>query len=248
LSALVLFVALLGVWQLYADLGGVDDFLLPSPTDVGAALWNDRGILWSDLLVTGQEVVLGILLAVAVALVLATAIHLFRPMRRAVYPLLIGSQTIPIPMVGILLVAWFGYDIFPKVVIVALVSFFPIVVTTVDGLGAVDPALRKLMRTLGASRWQTFWRVEAPSALPAIFSGAKIAVAVSVIGAVLAEITGSSAGLGHLVQHSLPLFETARAYAAVAVLSAFAVALFAALSLAERRLVPWAHRPSGASS
>ena len=114
--------------------------------------------------------------------------------------------------------------------------------TTLDGLAGVDPELRKLMRTLDASRMQAFRRVEAPSALPALFSGAKIAVAVAVIGAVLAEQAGSSEGLGHLILQAIPQFETARAYAAVAVLSAFAIALFGALALAERLLIPWAHR------
>jgi ABC-type nitrate/sulfonate/bicarbonate transport system permease component len=132
-------------------------------------------------------------------------------------------------------------------VIIALVCFFPIVVTTLDALAAVDPDLRKLMATLDASRWQAFRHAEAPAALPAALSGAKIAVAVAVIGAVFAEYAGSSDGLGHLILQSIPQLETARAYAAVVVLAAFAVLLFALLALAERRLVPWAHRSEGAT-
>jgi putative hydroxymethylpyrimidine transport system permease protein len=241
-SALLLFLGLLGAWQAYTELSGIDSFLLPSPTQVGTALWDDRSLLWSNFVVTAEEMLLGIAVAVCVALVLAFAMHFARPLRRAAYPLLIGSQTIPIPMVAVLLAAWLGYDLAPKLVIVALVSFFPIVVTTLDGLAGVDPDLRKLMRTLDASRWQTFRRVELPSALPALLSGVKIAVAVSAIGAVLAEFAGSSEGLGHLLIQSIPQFETARAWAAVVALSALAVGLFAALSLAERQLVPWAHR------
>jgi putative hydroxymethylpyrimidine transport system permease protein len=145
-------------------------------------------------------------------------------------------------IVAPLLVVWLGYDLAPKLAIIGLICFFPITVTTLDGLAGVDPELRKLMRTLDASRMQAFRRVEAPSALPALFSGAKIAVAVAVIGAVLAEQAGSSEGLGHLILQAIPQFETARAYAAVAVLSAFAIALFGALALAERLLIPWAHR------
>jgi putative hydroxymethylpyrimidine transport system permease protein len=141
-----------------------------------------------------------------------------------------------------LLVVWLGYDLAPKLAIIGLICFFPVTVTTLDGLGGVDPDLRKLMRTLDASRLQAFRRVEAPSALPALFSGAKIAVAVAVIGAVLAEQAGSSDGLGHLILQAIPQFETARAYAAVAVLSAFAISLFGALALAERLLIPWANR------
>jgi ABC-type nitrate/sulfonate/bicarbonate transport system permease component len=161
-------------------------------------------------------------------------------MRRATYPLLVASQTIPIVIVAPLLVAWLGYDLAPKLAIVALICFFPVTVTALDGLRNVDPELRKLMRSLGASRLQTLRRVEAPAALPSVLSGAKIAVAVAVIGAVLAEQAGSSEGLGHLILQSIPQFETARSYAAVVVLSAFAITLFGVIELAERRLVPWA--------
>jgi putative hydroxymethylpyrimidine transport system permease protein len=242
MSAALLVLALIGAWQAYTAISGIDSFLLPSPTQIGSSLWDDRSLLWSNFVVTAEEMLLGIALAVAVALILAFAMHFARPLRRAAYPLLIGSQTIPIPMVAILLAAWLGYDLAPKLVIVALVSFFPIVVTTLDGLAGVDPDLRKLMHTLDASRWETFRRVELPTALPGLLSGAKIAVAVSAIGAVLAEFAGSSDGLGHLLLQSIPQFETARAWAAVVVLSIFAVLLFTALSLTERLLVPWAHR------
>ena len=242
MSALLLFLALIGAWQAYTELSGIDDFLLPAPSQVVSALFDDRSLLWSNFVVTAEEMVLGIAAAAIVALLLAFAMHFARPLRRAVYPLLIGSQTIPIPLVAILFITWLGLDLAPKVAIVALVSFFPIVVTTLDGLSGVDPELHKLMRTLDASRWQTFRRVELPSALPALLSGAKIAIVVSAIGAVLAEFVSSSEGLGHLVLQAIPQFETARAWAAVVILSAFAAALFVALSAVERRLVPWAHR------
>jgi putative hydroxymethylpyrimidine transport system permease protein len=235
-------VALLGAWEAYARLGGVDDFLLPAPTEVARAVWDDRSLLWDNFAVTGREVVLGIAVAVAAGLLCAFALHLSRTLRVAVYPLLVASQTVPIVIVAPLLVAWLGYDLAPKLAIIGLVCFFPVTVTTLDGLASVDPELRKLMRTLDASRLQAFRRVEAPAALPALFSGAKIAVAVAVIGAVLAEQAGSSDGLGHLILQAIPQFETARAYAAVAVLSAFAIALFGVLALAERLLIPWAHR------
>jgi ABC-type nitrate/sulfonate/bicarbonate transport system permease component len=242
MMAALLALVLLGGWQAYVDLGGVDAFLLPAPTEIASSLWHDRGLLWSNFTVTAEEVALGLLVALGAALVCALAIHLSSTLRRTVLPLLIASQTIPVAIVAPLLVFWFGFGTAPKTAIVALVTFFPIVVTTLDGLAGVDPALGKLLRTLGASRWQALRHVEAPSALPALLSGAKIAVAVAVIGAVLAEQAGSSDGLGHLILQSIPQFETARAWAAVALLSAFAVALFGALTLAERWLVPWAHR------
>jgi putative hydroxymethylpyrimidine transport system permease protein len=245
MTAALLVLLLLGGWEAYARLSGVDSFLLPAPTEVAQALWDDRGLLWHNLLVTAQEVGLGILVALAAGLVLAIAIHFSRTLRRAVYPLLVASQAVPIVIVAPVLVLWFGFGIAPKLVIIALVCFFPVVVTTLDALAAVDPDQLKLLRTLDASRWQAFRFAEMPAALPAALSGAKIAVAVAVIGAVFAEYAGSSDGLGHLMLQAVPQLETARAYAAVVLLAAFAIALFAALSLLERRLVPWTHRPEG---
>jgi NitT/TauT family transport system permease protein/putative hydroxymethylpyrimidine transport system permease protein len=247
MSALLLLIALLGAWELYADLGPVDAYLLPPPHQVAQSLVDDRSLLWSNFAVTAQEVALGLLVALVAGVALAVLIHLSSTARRAIYPLAIGSQSIPIPIVAVLLVTWLGYGIAPKLFIVALICFFPVVVTVRDGLARVDPELLKLMRTLGASRLRTLRLVEAPSALPALFSGLRIAVSVAMIGAVFAELSGSTDGLGHLIQQSIPQFETARAYAAVVVLSAFAVGLVAALTLAERRLLPWAHTSRGAA-
>ena len=153
------------------------------------------------------------------------------------------GQTIPIPIIAPLLVVWFGYDLRPKIAIVALVCLFPIVVSTLDALGRTDADLHKLMRSFGASRWQTFRLVEAPAALPGLITGAKLSLAFAGIAAILAEWAGSENGIGHLVLQALPQFETARAYAGVFILAAFSVALFGALSLAERRLLPWAEPP-----
>jgi len=240
LPPLVIVAVLLGAWEAYADLGGIDEFLLPAPTAVARSLYDDRSLLFDQFQTTAGEVLLGIVVAVVLGLACAVALHLSNAVRRATYPLLVASQTIPIVIVAPLLVAWLGYDLAPKLAIVALICFFPVTVTALDGLRNVDPELRKLMRSLGASRWQTLRRVEAPAALPSLLSGAKIAVAIAVIGAVLAEQAGSSKGLGHLILQSIPQFETARSYAAVAVLSAFAITLFGVIELAERRLVPWA--------
>jgi putative hydroxymethylpyrimidine transport system permease protein len=246
MSAGLIVVVLLGGWELYADLGGVDDFILPAPGQIATALWDDRSLLWSNLVVTAEEVGLGILVALVLGFLLAVALHFSGALRRGVYPLLVASQAVPIVIIAPLLVVWFGFGIVPKLAIIALVCFFPVVVTTLDALRSVDPDQLKLMRTLDASRWQAFRWAEAPAALPAALSGAKIAVAVAVIGAVFAEYAGSSRGLGHLMLQAIPQLETARAYAAVVLLAAFAVLLFSALALAERRLVPWAHRrPQG---
>jgi putative hydroxymethylpyrimidine transport system permease protein len=242
--AVILVLALIGVWELYVDLKGPTfSLILPSPHQVAKALYTDRGLLWSSFLVTAQEVLLGILVATVIGCVLSVAIHFSPTLRRATYPLIVGSQAVPVAVFAPVLAYWLGFGILPKLVVVALVSFFSIVVTTTAGLAAVDPDLLKLMRTFDASRLTAFRHVELPSALPSVFTGAKIAVAVSVIGAVFAEYTGSNSGLGYVILVSQPQLLAARTVAAVVVLSLFAIGLFALLALAERLALPWAYGP-----
>jgi putative hydroxymethylpyrimidine transport system permease protein len=226
-------------WELLADALSIEPFLIPAPSDVAEALWRDRDLLAEDGWVTLQEVVLGFALALAAGLAFATALHLSESLRRAFYPVLVASQTVPIIVIAPILVVWFGFGITPKLVIIALICFFPITVNTLDGLRSVDPDLIKLMRTLDARRTRIFLGAEMPSALPYAFSGAKVAVAVAVIGAVFGEWSGSNSGLGHLMLQASAQLETARLFAAVVVLSAFAVALFGLLSLLERRVAWW---------
>jgi NitT/TauT family transport system permease protein/putative hydroxymethylpyrimidine transport system permease protein len=222
-----------------ASVLGLEDYLVPAPSEIAATLWEDRSLLADNAWVTLREVLLGFLLAVAAGLAFAVALHLSPTLRRAAYPLLVASQTIPIVVVAPILIVWFGYGIGPKLAIIALICFFPITVNTLDGLTRADPDAVRMMRTLDASRWQILRRLEAPGALPFAFSGAKIAVAVAVIGAVFGEWAGSSAGLGHLILQDGATIDTARQFASVALLSAMAIALFATLALIERRVVKW---------
>jgi NitT/TauT family transport system permease protein/putative hydroxymethylpyrimidine transport system permease protein len=243
--ALALLLGLLGLWELYVDAGGADPLILPAPHAVAVSLYDDRSLLWSNFLVSAEEILLGIVLAAAAAMLIASAMHFFVTVRRASLPLLIASQTIPIPMLAPILVLWLGFGLLPKVIVVALVSFFSIVVTTLAAFAAVDPELIKLMRSFDASRWRIFRLVELPSALPGVFTGTKIAVIVAVIGAVFAEQSGANAGLGYLFEQSIPQLLTARAFATVVILSLFAIVLFTLLTVAERLVLPWAHRPTG---
>ncbi len=231
-------------WEVLADLLSIEPFLVPAPTEVAEALWEDRSLLAEDAWVTLREVVLGFLLALVAGVALAILIHLSETSRRALYPLLVASQTIPIVVLAPVLVVWFGFGIVPKLLIIALICFFPITVNAYDGLRSVDPELLKMMRTLGADRLQTLRRAELPWALPFIFSGAKIAVAVAVIGAVFGEWAGSDSGLGHLILVSSGELSTSLTFAAIAVLSAIAICLFALLALLERRVVTWKESPA----
>jgi putative hydroxymethylpyrimidine transport system permease protein len=243
---------LLGAWELAARLDVIADalklepFLVPAPSDIAQALWQDRELLIENTWVTLQEVLAGFALSVAAGVAFAVVLHLSPTLRRAFYPLLVASQTVPIVVLAPILVVWLGFGIGPKLAIIALICFFPVTVNTLDGLGSVDPDLMKMMRTLDASRWQTLRRIEAPTALPYLFSGAKIAVAIAVIGAVFGEWAGSSSGLGHLIQEASAQLQTDRTFAAVVVLSAIATTLFALLAALERRIAWWG--PNGPRS
>jgi putative hydroxymethylpyrimidine transport system permease protein len=207
---------------------------------VAAALYDQRAELFSNFGVTVKELVLGILLGVCVAAALALVIHFSTILRRALYPLLVASQAVPIVLVAEVLVIWLGFGLGPKLVIVGVVTFFPVVVTTLASLEATDPELIKLMRTFGASRIQIFRHVEAPAALPGLFTGTKLAAVFAVTGVVFAEQSGSNSGLGYLFTVSIDQLQAPVAFAAVTLLVAFAVGVFALLSAAQRWLLPWA--------
>jgi putative hydroxymethylpyrimidine transport system permease protein len=240
-----LLATLVGLWQIAASTGAIaelfslEDFLVPSPAEIAQSLWENRSLLAENAWVTLREMVFGILSAMVIGVGFAIAMHRWRVVRDASYPLIVASQTIPIVVISPILVVWFGYGLPPKVFIIALVCFFPITVAALDGLRSVDPEAVKMMRSLDASRWQRFWRVEAPTALPHLFTGIKIAVVIAPIGAVFAEWAGSSSGLGHLIQSDTANFDVARQFATVAVLSAMALILMGLATLAERRVIRW---------
>jgi ABC-type nitrate/sulfonate/bicarbonate transport system permease component len=248
LAPLAVIAILLGVWELAARwdwISGalsIEDFLVPAPSDIAESLWRDRSLLADDAWVTVREVVLGFLIALAAGLAFAIVLHLSETLRRAFYPLLVASQTIPPVAIAPILVVWFGFGIAPKLFLVALICFFPITVNTLDGLRSVDPQLITMMRTLGAARIQILGRVELPSALPFLFSGARIAIAVAVIAAVFAEWAGADSGLGHQILIASSQLLTARMFAAIVVLSAIAIFLFALVTIVERLVVTWDNR------
>ena len=241
LPPLLIVVAVLGAWEGYVHIFNVQKWLLPAPSVIAATIADDIGLLSRHTLVTLEEVLVGFALALAGGVVLASGIALSRTAERAIYPFVIASQTIPIIAIAPLLLVWVGYGLAPKIIVVALIAFFPIVVNTVDGMKSADPDVVNLMRTLGASRWQIFLKIRVPSSMPFLFSGTKIAIAVSVIGAVIGEWVGSSEGLGYLMIRSKPQFLTERVFAAIAILSLMGVTLFILVGVVEKIAIPWWH-------
>lgn len=239
---LLALLAALAIWELYVDLAGIDSLVLPAPHAVAQALWLDRSTLWHDLVVTGGEILLGIALAGYVGFAAAVLIHLSSVARRALYPLLVASQAVPVVILAPILVLWLGFGLLPKLVVIALVCFFPIVVTTLAALETVDPELLKLLATFDATRARALRLVELPAALPGLCTGIKLATVLSVIGAVFAEQAGANSGLGFLLSVTVSNQEMAEAFAAVVVLCAFAIALFTLMTVIERRALPWAYR------
>jgi ABC-type nitrate/sulfonate/bicarbonate transport system permease component len=236
-------VALVAAWQAYVALSGVREGTLPSPLEVARALVRDRSLLLSAAGTTLEEILLGYGLAILVGVSLAIVVSSSRLLERAIYPWLVVSQMIPIPALAPVVVLWTGFDIRPKLIVIALVTFFPIAVNTIDGLRASDPELLGLLRTLGASRRQTLRIARLPNALPYVFSGLRVAAAFAVIGAVFAEWVGSTNGLGVLILDYGNETATADVFAAIVVLAAIGVAMFAAVGIAERLAIPWWRAP-----
>jgi putative hydroxymethylpyrimidine transport system permease protein len=233
---------LIALWEGLVFAFDIPQWKLPAPSDIGVELLHSKNLLIFHTWVTLQEIIIGFSVALSTGVFLAILISYYRAVGRLVYPIVIASQTIPIIVIAPLLLIWVGYGLTPKIIVVTLVAFFPIVVNTVDGLRSVDLEMINLMRTLGATRWQIFTKIQIPSSLPFLFSGMKVGATLSVIGAVIGEWVGSNAGLGYLTRMSVPLFLTSRSFAAVLILSVLGVGIFLLASLLERALLPWHHR------
>ena len=239
ISPVLLMGGIVVIWDIAVRLSNVPVWLLPAPSDVLRALVEDRDILLPNALVTFSEVLIGFACAVVAGVGLGIAVYRSPTLNRALYPIIIASQTIPIPALAPLLLVTLGYGLEPKVIVTALVGFFPIVVNTVEGLRATDRDVVNLLRSFGASRGKVFRLAEFPSSLPSIFAGARIAVAICVIGAVFGELVGARAGLGYLMIRAIAQFETPRMVAAIVLLSVMSTGLFATVGLVERAVLPW---------
>lgn len=239
--ALVLTLALLALWEFFVRAGQVSVHVLPSPIAIIQTLINNWSVIYDNTLQTLLETVLGLAIAALLGLLLAITLDISSWVRRAIYPLLITSQTIPIIALAPLLLIWIGYDIRPKLIVVTLYCFFPIAVATIDGLASAEPELIKLLHSMRATRWQILRLVRLPGAMPAFFSGLRIAAAYSVIGAIFGEYVGAEKGLGIYMQKAANSFATINVFAAILVTTILSLLLFGLVSLIERIALPWYH-------
>ncbi len=235
---IVLSLALLG-WSALTAGGELPSFILPSPGDVARAGWETRTLLLPALGTTLLETLLGLAVSVVLGVALAAAVDLSSLLRRAIYPILVASQTVQILAIAPLLIIWFGFGLTSKVLIVVLICFFPLALNTADGLASADPDLVALFRAMGARRGQIWRMVRMPSALPGFFSGLRIAVTYSVVGATIAEWVGGTQGLGLYMLRSKNALATDQVFVGILITSAVSIGLFVLVTLIERAALPW---------
>ncbi len=235
----MLLVAIGGFWEMAVRIWHIPSNILPPPSRIILVIGERWHLLVANSLVTLGEITAGFVVALIGGLALALAIHSSRIVERATLPLVIASQTIPVFARAPLLSLWFGYGMGSKVVMAAIIVFFPIVINTVEGLRAADPDTISLLKVLEATPRQIMVKVRIPQALPFIFSGLKIGVAVSVIGAVIGEWVGAREGLGYLMIHANAQLQVDLVFAAIFCLSVMGVTLYALIGLLERHVVHW---------
>ena len=240
LPPLAIFLALIGVWQLVADYAGFPSYILPSPVAVlQAAFVDDRSALLSAAGTTLTEIVIGFVVAVTFGFLLAVILVASRPLRHGLYPLVIASQTIPILAIAPVLIIWFGFGVLPKILVVLLFAFFPVVINTMNGMNSVERDTIYLMRVLGCSSIGILLRVRIPAAMPYFFTGVRQAAVIAAIGAIAGEWVGAEKGLGPLMIGANSGLQTSVVFAAILFLSVIAIALFAVVTLVERVTIRW---------
>jgi ABC-type nitrate/sulfonate/bicarbonate transport system permease component len=236
---LLLAVVLVVGWQLLAQDGIKNPQVLPSPTRVVSAGWSQRSTIWSEALPTLRETELGFALSFALSWLIAGAMDFSTTVRRAVYPLLVTSQTVPVVALAPMFVVVFGFTLLPKVLLVALATFFPLTASLAEGFATADGEASRLLRSMGAGRWREFWTVRVPGALPFFFTGLRVSITYAIGGAIFAEYAGAERGLGLYLNQMQQVFRLDLVFATVIVVAALSVALFAATYLLERWLTPW---------
>ena len=240
-APLMLAAVILVAWEVLVRVLAVPAYVLPAPSQIAAEIYFDRKIIFSQLGVTLFEIMSGYVLSCVVGFCLSVLIVYSAAFRRGVLPLVVASQTIPVIAIAPLLVIWFGYNSIPRIIITALVAFFPLTISFVTGLQAIEPAFINFFRSLKANEFQIFTKLRFPAALPNIFGGLKVATTLAVIGATIGEWVGASAGLGYLMAQDTAQLNTTRVFASLVVLGAFGMAFFAVVGLFERWSMPWVY-------
>ena len=231
--------AILALWEALSFFEIVPNFMLPSPQQTVEAFIGDFWLLMSHLKVTLLETVIGTLMGVSIGFLSAVLMDRWDPAYKAMYPIIVLTQTIPAVAIAPLLVLWFGYKMMPKVVLIVLITFFPIVVGVLDGFRSADKDAINLLRSMGASRWQIFRHIKFPNALPNFFSGLRITVAYSVVGAVLAEWLGGFAGLGVYMTRVKKSFAYDKMFAVIFLISIISLILIWLVGVLQKKCMPW---------
>lgn len=236
----ILFLTLLVIiWQFIVDSGIIARYILPSPWDVAVVSIRILPELKDHIYTTLQEALTGFMIAILFSVTLAILMDNFTLIKKAVQPLLVVSQTIPIMVLAPLFAMWFGFGLLPKIMVVILVCFFPIVVSLLEGLNTLDPDLLNLMKSMKASRWQMFYLAKFPSSLPNFFSGLKIAATYSIIGAVIGEWMGGMSGLGVYMTRVRQSFALDKVFATILIIIFLSIILFKIIELIQFLLMPW---------
>jgi ABC-type nitrate/sulfonate/bicarbonate transport system permease component len=240
--ALVGLAVLIGLWQLIVWLVNPDPTVLPTPARVVSQAWLNRGALWQNAVPTIEETLIGIAAALVVSAILASAIDLSKIARRVIYPLLVGSQSIPVIVIAPLFVIWFGFGLLPKVLVIILVTFFPTTVGLLEGFNSTEPEASNLIRSMGGGRFQEFVRLRVPTALPFFFTGLRVAVSFAVLAAIFGEWVGATTGLGIYMELEKNALRTDLVFAAVLVTALISMILYSLTFLIQRLTMPWYHR------
>lgn len=239
LPAAILMLALLIIWQA-AAMHMSAAYILPSPVQVIQKLWELRGPLFKAHLPATMEVVgIGLVISIVLGLFLAVIMDMSEIIEKAIYPLVIASQTIPTTALAPLFVLWFGYGIWSKVLVTVLMTFFPITITVFDGFKSVKTEMTELMQTFGADKKQIFLKLKLPAVLPYFFSAIKMAMPLSLIGAAIGEWLGAQSGLGYFSRRMMTQLDGAGVFAPILLLSVAAMILVAVVSIFEKRLIRW---------
>lgn len=235
----ILLLAIGVLWWVATEFGWVASYLVPSPGATWETMISNAGYLWDNTLVTMYETLIGFGLAVAFGLLAAVIMVYSSTMEKTFYPILLFAQVVPKIAVAPLFIVWLGFGMPSKILVAVLIAFFPVVISGVAGLRAVDPEMLQLAATMDASPRQTFMKIRFPTALPHIFSGLKVAATMAVTGAVVGEFVGSNAGLGFVIQQATGFLDTAMLFSGLIIMSVLGVVLFGLIELADRLLLPW---------